>query len=455
MQRATRILLNAIFFLQILLVFLFFFKDRLSLPIWLQVAGRLHPALLHLPIGGLVFGVVLVFLKEQFKRKVLKKITLTVLLLTSFAASVTALLGIFLATAGDYGPEALTQHTYSGIALSFLCYFLLLVFVYAGKNRVLYYGMGLLTMGTLVFAGHTGSVLTHGENFVLAPLGKSVIQSEAEETAFQQVIYPVLEKKCTSCHNRSKAKGNFVMTSIREFQKGGKHGKAWVEGKPAESRMIRYIHLPLSNDDHMPPDGKPQLTRQEIKLLESWIGAGADVEKKLTDWPELDSFRVLGTQALSMAKPSGGETKSYGFSAAAEETIQKMNTPFRSVFPLYQGSPALQADFFIRESFKSTSLEELLEVNDQLVVLNLSKIPVTDADLKVIGKFGRLEKLNVNFSQISGSGFSSLQPLTNLKSLSLAGTTVSAESLKPVLAIPSLRELFVWNTKVTEVSPFG
>src|SRR5262249_12954479 len=124
--------------------------------------------------------------------------------------------------------------------------------------------------------------------------------------------------------------------------------------------------------------------------------------------------------------------------------------PFRSVFPLYQGSPALQADFFIRESFKSESLEELTDVQNQLVVLNLSKMPVTDNDLRVIRNFSNLEKLNLNFSKISGSGLPSLQALNSLTSLSWAGTPVTAESLGSVLAIPSLRELFIWNTKITE-----
>ncbi len=451
MQRTQRIFLNIIFFLQVLLLFLFLFEDRLSLPVWLEVAGRLHPAMLHFPIGLMAFSVALVFMQSQFKKKVLNKIILIVLLLTSFTTSVTALFGFFLSQQEDYGLEALTQHKNSGIVLSVICYFLLLAFVYTKKSQVLYYGLGLLTVGIMVFAGHTGSILTHGENFVLAPLRKSSTNMGGTEgSAFQTVIYPILEQKCTSCHNRTKAKGKFVMTSMSEFMNGGKKGKEWVAGNPQESRMIQYIHLPLADDDHMPPDGKPQLSRQEIKLLEFWIAAGADVEKKLADLPELDSFKIMGLAALAIAKSIISEEKPYLFSAASAETINKMNTPFRSVMPLYQKSPALQADFFIKESFKSTSLEELLEVKDQLVVLNLSKMPVTDNDLKTIGNFGNLEKLNLNFSKISGSGLSSLQSLKNLSSLSMAGTSVTAESLTPVLAISSLRELFVWNTKITE-----
>lgn len=450
MQRTTRLFLNVVFFLQVLILFLFFFEERLLLPPWLQVAGRLHPAMMHLPIGGLIFSVTLIFLEGQFRKKAYTKITLTVLVLTSLTASLTALVGILLAAQGDYGADALAQHKNSGILLSFLCYLLLLAFFNAGKNKSIYYGLSLITVGTLFFAGHTGSVLTHGENFLLAPLKESGSTTAADASAYAQVIYPILEKKCTSCHNPAKAKGKLVMTSVSEFVKGGKQGKEWVAGKPSESRMIQYIHLPLSDDDHMPPDGKPQLTKQEIALLESWIAAGGDVEKKLADFPAQDSFRIAGSAALAAIQPASEKEKVYAFSPASEETIQKMNTPFRTVFPLYQGSPALQADFFVRGSFQSTSLEELLDIKDQLVILNLSKMPVTDNDLKIIGNFDHLEKLNLNFSTIEGSGLASLQSLNHLSSLTLAGTSITAESLAPVLGLSSLRELYVWNTKVNE-----
>lgn len=450
MQRTARFFLNGIFFLQVLILFLFFFSDRLALPVWLQIAGRFHPAMLHLPIGGIVFVVILEFVQGQIKKKALQKISRILVVFTSLTASVTALLGLFLAAQGDYGPEALSQHKNSGVVLSFLCYLLALAVVHLKRRDILYYGMGIVTAGTVVFAGHTGSILTHGEDFVLAPLKASSGSTIPGSSAFQQVIFPILVKKCATCHNRAKAKGHFVMTSMAEFQKGGTHGKEWVPGKPSESRMIQYIHLPLELDDHMPPDGKPQLSKAEIRLLEQWIASGADVEKGFAEFDEQDSFLILGTAALAARKQEVLEEKQYDFPATSDQILQKMNTPFRSVFPLYQKSPALQADFFIRESFNPSSLEALKEIKDQLVVLNLSKMPVTDNDLKVIATFTNLEKLNLNYSRVEGSGLPALQSLKHLSSLSLAGTSVTSSSLEPILKMASLRELFVWNTKISE-----
>ena len=85
MLKTKRILFNLIFFLQALLVFLLFFESRLSLPRWLQVAGRLHPAVLHIPIGLLVFLVVILLARNEFRKKAFRKIVLIILMFSAFA----------------------------------------------------------------------------------------------------------------------------------------------------------------------------------------------------------------------------------------------------------------------------------------------------------------------------------------------------------------------------------
>ena len=449
MQKIKSILLSVIFFLQVLLLFLLVFESRVELPVWLQVAGRLHPAVLHLPIGLLAFFAILLMAKNEFKKKAFKKITVIVLLLTSFTASLTALCGFFLSLQGDYGHDALTQHKISGTLLSVLCYVLVLAFNRYENKRIVFIGFPIVTICLVVFVGHTGGTLTHGENYVLAPLESSFKEIPLDASLYEKVVYPILERKCISCHNESKAKGKLIMSSIPKFIKGGKEGAEWIAGNPEESRMIKFIHLPLEDDDHMPPDGKAQLTKQEISLLEHWIKAGADFEKKLTELPDGDTLKLLATAIPnSVTKPI--EEKQYDFSAVSAETIEELNTPFRTVFPLYQNSPALQADFYVKKSFQMKALEELKEVQEQLVVLNLSKMPITDNDLANVGNFKNLEKLNLNFTDIKGEGLSSLASLKNLTSLSLAGTDIKMENLKSVMELPLLSELFIWNTKVAE-----
>lgn len=451
MNTINRIVFNVIFCIQILLVFLVFVEERIELPPWLQVVGRLHPLVLHLPIGFLIFLAIVAMLQKQLAGDSARHILHLGLLVTSLSASVAALFGFFLSLQDDYGTDALMLHKMSGVVVSWFCYVLLLWHHNQGKMK-LFYGFGALTLVTLVVAGHTGSVLTHGQNFLLAPITSPPVLTADNASVFEFAVQPIFEKKCISCHNETKAKGGLVMTSIEKFKAGGKHGKAWVEGRPEESRMIKAFYLPLSHDEHMPPDGKPQLTAVEISTIEAWIKSGADFEKKLNQFADGDSLKFIVASFLASRAESEAPIveKQYNFDAASSDVVAGLNTPFRSVFPLYQNSPAIQADFFLKDNFKTKSLEELRSVADQLVILNLSKMPVTDKDLEIITSFRNLEILNLNFTRIQGSGLSHLARLENLQSLSLAGTSVKANDLEIILKLPKLSEVYVWNTQVAD-----
>lgn len=442
-----RIFSNIIFCIQILLVFLLFVENRIDLPVWLQVAGRLHPVVLHLPIGFLIFIIILVIFQKQIGGTAAQNITDIGLLFTSLSASVTALFGFFLSLQDDYGSDVLMRHKIAGVLLSWFCYALML-WNDPGMRRKYFYGFGLLTLVTLIVTGHTGAVLTHGQNFVLAPMARPPVLTVENSSVYEFAVQPILERKCFSCHNDAKAKGGLVMTTAEKFKKGGDNGKPWVEGSPKESIMVKAFYLPLDHDEHMPPDGKPQLTSMEIATIESWIKAGADFEKKLNQFPDGDSLKFMVASFAASKVDVPADEKQYTFQAVSPDVIEDLNTPFRSVFPLYLNSPALQADFFLKESFELKSLEELKSVSEQLVVINLSKMPVTDKDLDIIVSFPNLENLNLNFTKIEGSGLAKLQRLKNLESLSIAGTTVTAKDVEAVLTLPKLRAVYIWNTKI-------
>jgi len=436
-----RIALNIIFCIQILLLFLFFAGDRIALPAWLQVAGRLHPLVLHLPIGFLIFLVMMFFFRNRMEKNSFHQMVGIGLLITSFFASVAALFGFLLSLQDDYGSDALTRHKATGILLSWLCYLLVLLHNASGRKKLVY-GLGGVTVILLIVVGHTGSVLTHGQNFVFAPISTQEELTADNASVYEFAVRPILDKKCFSCHNAVKAKGGFVMTSVDQFKEGGKNGKAFVAGNPRESRMVKAFYLPLSHDEHMPPDGKPQLTPIEISTIEAWISSGADFEKKLNQFADGDSLKFIVASFAATKAETPAVEKQYTFAAASPAVVEELNTPFRSVFQLYRESPALQADFFLKESFKPEFLKELKKISDQLVGLNLSKMPVTNNDLTEIATFTNLENLNLNFTAIDGKGLASLTGLENLKSLSLAGTNVKASDLGPVHSLPKLAQLY-------------
>lgn len=344
MDRVNRVVLNFIFCVQVLLIFLLFVEDRIHLPAWVQVAGRMHPLVLHLPIGFMIFLVVIMLLQKQFDKTATRQVVHIGLLLTSLSASIAALFGFFLSLQSDYGTAVLMRHKISGVLLSCLCYAILL-WHGSDKKKSAFFGLVTLSCLVLVFTGHTGSVLTHGDNFLLGPISKSDVVLTAENaSAYKYAVEPILERKCFSCHNESKAKGGLIMTSVDKFKAGGDNGKPWVAGKPLESRMIKAFYLPLSHDEHMPPDGKPQLNQLEIATLKAWIKSGADFEKKLDQFENGDSLKFI-VASLAAAQPPPPVVEEYTFSAASDDVVKKLNTPFRTVFPLFENSPALQADF--------------------------------------------------------------------------------------------------------------
>src|SRR5688572_15308517 len=450
MNTINRVAFNLIFCIQVLLIFLLFVEDHVTLPAWLQVAGRLHPLILHLPIGFLIFLAVIALLQKHITGDAVRQIFHIGLLVTSLSASVAALFGFFLSLQNDYGSDVLMRHKISGVTLSWFCYGLLLWHYNQGKRKLVY-AFGTLTLITLIVAGHTGAVLTHGQNFLLAPISSPPELTVDNASVYEFAVQPILDKKCFSCHNEIKAKGGLIMTSIDKFSEGGKHGKAWVAGKPKESRMIKAFYLPLGHDEHMPPDGRPQLTAVEISTIEAWIKSGADFEKKLNQFADGDSLKFLvASFAAAQTEIPAAVEKHYSFDAVSDAIVDKLNTPFRTVFPLYQNSPALQADFFLKDNFQIKSLEELKSVADQLVVVNLSKMPVTDKDLEIISAFRNLEILNLNFTRIQGSGVAGLARLENLQSVSFAGTSIKAKDLEAILKLPKLTEVYVWNSQIGE-----
>ncbi len=111
------------------------------------------------------------------------------------------------------------------------------------------------------------------------------IAADDSATVFQNLVMPVLTAKCNKCHSEEKSKGDLRMDTHEFILQGGEGepGKTVVPGKPEESLAITRIELPLDDDDHMPPEGKDQMTDAETALLRWWIKEGASATLKVKD----------------------------------------------------------------------------------------------------------------------------------------------------------------------------
>jgi uncharacterized membrane protein len=449
MERLKKISADTVFVVQILIAFILVFEKSISVPPVLQAFGRLHPLLLHLPIGLLLVTVIVIFTRRYFEGTSLEDLLSFLLHFTALTASVTTLMGLLLSLEGTFAADQLRAHKWTGVSLSFLCWFLLGV---RDNIRVLK-PLGAAGVVLLIFTGHFGASLTHGEDFVLGPLEtpeERITRVITDSTTlFAATIEPILESKCFGCHNEKKAKGKLILTSFETMMKGGKNGVLWKPADAAHSLLVKRLSLPLESKEHMPPKDKTQLTADEVRFISLWIDAGADTKKKLKEVPEGDTLKKLASFIIPRYQQPPGNKTLYTFEFAPPEKIQKLSTPNRTVFQIAKNEPAVQADFYLRATYQKKYLEELTEVKKQLISINLSNMPVEDGDLKIIGNFGNLEVLNLNNTKVKGDGLKDLASLQNLRSLSLSGTPVSGNTLKELAACKNLKEVFIWNTAVT------
>ena len=449
MELLKKVISDAVFVIQILIAFVLIFESRIELPGILQAFGRMHPLLLHLPIGLLVVTVVLLYARRYFEGKAFDELVSLLLHVTAVTASLTTLMGLFLSLEGTFSADQLRLHKWLGVALSFLCWGLLAL----EHKLAIVKPLGLIGVVILIFTGHYGATLTHGANFVWAPLEEDeprvtrVITDSTE--VFKATVEPILESKCYGCHNAKKAKGSLILTSLEGIRKGGKNGPLWVPNDASNSLIVERLLLPIDHDDHMPPKDKAQLTPDELAFISVWIEHGADTQKRLHELAEEDTLGKLASRIIPRYQEVQTVEQKYTFEFASPEKINKLSRPNRSVFQIAKNEPAVQANFFLRETYEPKYLEELLDVKDQLISLNLSRMPVKDEDMKTIGRFDNLEVLNLNNTDITGEGLKFLTSLEKLRSLSVSGTAVSKDALIGLASANSLQEVFVWNTSVS------
>ncbi|CAN5201804.1 chitobiase/beta-hexosaminidase C-terminal domain-containing protein [soil metagenome] len=443
---------SLLFALNVFIIFFLVFGGSIVIPQWLQPVGRLHPLVLHFPIVVLIMAMVLEFFRFKAKyatEKLYHDFTTYLWLAGAIFAGITAIMGLFLAKEPGYEGAMLQWHKWFGVSIV-----LISSVIYWCRNAEWYTANiarsgASVTIFCLVIAGHFGADLTHGDNYVLAPVWHPEKNKVAVDKAlvFKDVIQPILESKCTSCHTPDKIKGGLMLIDEKSVLKGGKDGKLFVAGQPQLSLLLQRLHLPEGEKKHMPPSGKPQLTADELNVLYLWVKENAGFKKKVIDLPANDSLRVVASTFL---KPVEETIEQYDFASADEKTIQKLNNNYRVIYSLAKESPALGVNIYNKAIYKPKVLEELGAIKKQIVALDLNKMPVKDAELKTIAQFENLRTLNLNFTDVTGAGLKDLVSLKYLKAVSLAGTKLNKEAVKQIGTIKSLKELTLWDTGLPE-----
>ena len=126
-----------------------------------------------------------------------------------------------------------------------------------------------------MITGHLGGSLTHGSDYLTKPLvnlfsGDTAsltikpVPNVQEAQVYADVIKAHFANAMLLLSRCSKAKGGLRMDDSMRLMKGGKDGIVIEAGSAEKSELIKRLALSLSNDDHMPPKEKPQLTKARL-----------------------------------------------------------------------------------------------------------------------------------------------------------------------------------------------
>lgn len=411
--------------------------DELLLPDWLQVVGRSHPILLHFPIVLLLMGLLFFWIPGIDKKPEIREIGEISFLAGCNFAGITVLAGLILAQE-EYTGDILNWHKWGGLLVFAGC--IILYFFRSMKANLIRISSIVLAMA-IIATGHWGAGLTHGEDFLLAPIQSNEIEviPLAEAEIFKNVVQPILQAKCISCHKEGKIKGELRMDHIQGLQKGGKSGPFVLAGDFEKSLLIQRINLPMDDKKHMPPKNKVQLTDEELLILSEWVATGASFDQKLVTLPDTNELYQLAS-----VKFEGN--KIYSFEAADRDDIQELNTSYRSVQPLFPESPALDVSYFGISAFPPESLSDLKTVKDQIVRLSLNKMPLAGIDLTFLKDFTHLEELQLNFTDLEVEQLKMIAQLNTLESLAISGNTIDQASLQNITQMKWLKNLYLWQT---------
>ena len=292
----------------------------------------------------------------------------------------------------------------------------------------------------------------------MALISGNLFADHHERNLYKDAVAPVLMAKCAGCHGEEKQKGKLRLDSLEAVMKGGSEGVSVVPGKIEESSFVQRLLLPLDDDERMPPEGKDQLTKEELAVLSFWVKSGAKGDATVAALKP-DAATDAAIKAVFAAVPKAGTaapkeekpTLTPEQIKAAEQTIAVVEKTGASLMAIAQDTPELRFSALnVAKEFGDKNLGQLKPVADQIKWVDVARTQVTDAGLAQIAPMKNLTRLHLENTKISDAGLDHLKGLGNLEYLNLYGTQVTDAGIMKLAGLKNLKKLFVWQSKVTD-----
>lgn len=412
----------------------------------IDILGRFHPLLVHLPIGILVYCFMQwLYDVYRFGDKIDKYADLTFPLTLGFLSAIfSCTSGLLLAQEGGFDLDAIDYHKYMGIASALVSGLLLLLYKKRGMDRLFGCSISLL-MVMIGVTGHFGGTLTHGADY----LSLSAIDTEETEIMdvnkaqiFGDIVMPIVRRKCISCHNDNKSKGDLKMHTLEGWKVGGKNGAILVAGNPNISSVLHRIHLPKSDEEHMPPAGKLQLTENEIDVLEWWISNMSDYEQKVED---LEVSPKVQRYLDGLVSDTERDLPMLDMKTISDLRLDGIDISLHA-----PNSKWVDVSFGSLSTVSKNALKQLDQVALNVRSIDLSGKIRKDGDLKPLRNLENVQIVNLSRNPISDGAIRYLSGLAHLKNLNLYQTNITNSGLQEIAELKTLESIYLWQSEVKQ-----
>jgi uncharacterized membrane protein/mono/diheme cytochrome c family protein len=421
------------------------------------VFGRLHPVLVHLPIGILLIGILLQWLHGREKHAVSLQVIRIVFLAGMLSAWLSCATGYLLSSNGDYEEGLVNWHMWMGISVAVISTFTYWKIV-RQQTDMLFKALSILLLFLISITGHLGGSLTHGSDYLSAAFSEEAdeplpvhkpIANIQEAKVYADVIQPIFQEQCYSCHGRNRQKGKLRMDDSVSIMRGGKDGALLIPAKPDESELMKRILLPTTDEHHMPKE-KPSLKESQIALIRWWVEQGASFNREVKDFQQPGKIKAyLVALQSSGSHDQDSLVPAQAVGEADAKTMETLKAKGVVVIPVAQNSHYLLVDFLNAVGIHDQDLSLLLPLKKQLIWLKLGNTKIGDSAMSYIGQCESLTMLQLNHTRITDKGLANLKTLTGLRSLNLVGDSVTAGAVLQLTNLKKLKNLYLYQTMIS------
>ena len=431
--------------------------------------GRFHPLLVHLPIGFLILAILIEVYCSIFKIRINQNIINFTWFVAFFSSVLTTILGLLIAETGHYIDENLSMHKIFGLsltAISFISWFLRLSFfsnLFSSSLKTL---SNAIIIVLLTLTGHYGGNLTHGETYLVDYAPENIkelvvkknkyVELEIDSVkVYDDLIQPIFNQKCVSCHNKEISRGNLNMDSYSNLLKGGSSGIPINKSDPRKSLLIRRITMPTSELKYMPPDGEP-VSFDEIKTLIWWINNLDKSNENLVSLKVEDDIKESLEMLYSLNFTEKQWFEKISIDKIDESLVQNID---KSVFQIkfISDDKKFLSVKYLQRNVSASDIEKLEKVGKYIAYFTAKSSNISNELIKRISNFENLVKLEIQDNNIDDESIKILQSLKNLEILNIHNTKITSKSIEILKTFKNLKRAYVWGTSISrsEIDQFN